>query len=166
MVYFFSRRADNLSDKVKVKVMPAWRALFDVLSQNRQAEEYQKISSSLLVWLELIDKIDAEVLSWVKESVKHVGKIPGYGLTLSCFIKALLKHVPKTPRAVGEIYIEIPQRVVWDLQAEEDEIIETIRILYNNGQKKNADKICNCFAEVGIDFLRPVYEEGYNNEKL
>ena len=167
MVYFFSRRTDNPSDKVKVRVRPVWRALFEVLFQNRGAEEYQRILSSLLVWLELIDEIDAEVLSWVKESVKHIGKVRGYGLTLSRFIKALLKHVPKTPRAVGEIYMEIPQRVVSDLQAEEDQIIETIRILYNNGQTKNADKICNCFAKVGINFLKPVYEEGYNNnEKL
>ena len=29
MVYFFARRADSLSDKVKVKVIPAWRALFE-----------------------------------------------------------------------------------------------------------------------------------------
>ena len=140
MVYFFSRRADNLSDKVKVKVMPAWRALFQVLFQNRGAEEYQRILSSLLVWLELIDKIDAEVLSWVKESVKHIAKVPGYGLTLSRFIKALLKHAPKTPGAVEEVYLEIPQRIMWDLQVEADDIKETVRILYNKGHKDIAEE--------------------------
>ena len=159
VVYFFSRRADNLSDKVKVKVVPAWRALFQVLFQNRGAEEYQRILSSLLVWLELIDKIEAEVLSWVKESVKHIGKVPGYGLTLSRFIKALLKHAPKTPGAVEEVYLEIPQRIMWDLQVEADDIKETVRILYNEGHKDIADKICNRFGKAGVDFLRPVYEE-------
>ena len=159
VVYFFSRRADNLSDKVKVKVVPAWRALFQVLFQNRGAEEYQRILSSLLVWLELIDKIEAEVLSWVKESVKHIGKVPGYGLTLSRFIKALLKHAPKTPEAVEEVYLEIPQRIMWDLQVEADDIKETVRILYNEGHKGIADKICNRFGKAGVDFLRPVYEE-------
>ena len=159
MVYFFSRRADNLSNKVKVKVMPAWRALFQVLFQNRGAEEYQRILSSLLVWLELIHKIDAEVLSWVKESVKHIGKAPGYGLTLSRFIKALLKHAPKTPGAVEEVYLEIPQRIMWDLQVEADDMKETVRILYKKGHKDIADKICNRFGEAGVDFLRSVYEE-------
>ncbi len=159
MVYFFSRRATNLSDKVRVKVMPAWRALFQVLFQNRGGEEYQRILSSLLVWLELIDKIDAEVLSWVKESVKHIGKIPGYGLILSRFIKALLKHAPKTPGAVGEVYLKIPPRIMWDLQVEADDIKETVRILYNAGHKETANQICNRFVEAGVDFLRAVYKE-------
>ena len=159
VVYFFSQRADNLSDKVKVKVIPAWRALFQVLFQNRAAEEYQRISSSLLVWLELIDKIDAEVLSWVKESVKHIGKVPGYGLILSRFIKALLKHAPKTPGAVGEVYLKIPPRIMWDLQVEADDIKETVRILYNERHKGIADEICDQFGKAGVDFLRAVYEE-------
>lgn len=159
MVYFFSRRADNLSDKVKVKVIPAWRALFQVLFQNRGAEEYQRILSSLLVWLELIDKIDAEVLSWVKESVKHIGKVPGYGLTLSRFIKALLKHAPKTPGAVEEVYLQIPQRIMWDLQVEADDIKETVRILYKKGCNATAEAICERFAKAGFLFLRAVREE-------
>ena len=159
MVYFFSRRADNLSDKVKVKVIPAWRAVFQVLFQNRGAEEYQRILSSLLVWLELIDKIDAEVLSWVKESVKHIGKSPGYGLILSRFIKALLKHAPKTPQAVEEVYLEIPQRIMWDLQVEADDIKETVRILYEKGCNATAEAICEQFAKAGVLFLRSVREE-------
>ena len=159
VVYFFSRRADKLSDKVKAKVMPAWRALFQVLFQNRGAEEYQRILSSLLVWLELIDKIDAEVLSWAKESVKHVGKVPGYGLTLSRFIKALLKHAPKTPGAVGEVYLKIPPRIMWNLQVEADDIKETVRILYNKGHNGIADEICDQFGKAGVDFLRTVYKE-------
>ena len=159
MVYFFSRRADNLSDKVKVKVMPAWRALFQVLFQNRGAEEYQRILSSLLVWLELIDKIDVEVLSWLKESVKHIGKSPGYGLTLSRFIKALLKHAPKTPGAVEEVYLEIPQRIMSDLHVEADDVKETVRILYKKGCNATAEAICEQFAKAGVLFLRYVREE-------
>ena len=51
VVYFFSRRADNLSDKVKVKVIPAWRALFEVLSQHSNEVVYQNVLVSLLGWL-------------------------------------------------------------------------------------------------------------------
>ena len=159
MVYFFSQRADNLSDKVKVKVIPAWRALFEVLSQYRNEPAYQNVLVSLLGWLGLIDKIDAEVLTWVKASISDIGKVPSYGLTLSRFIKALRKHALKTPEAVGKIYMEIPQRIMWDLQVEADDIKETVRILYNQGQKANADNICNYFVESGSEFLRPIYEE-------
>ena len=159
VVYFFSRRADNLSEKVKAKVMPAWRALFQVLSENKTVAAYQEVSCPLLGWLGLVDTIDTEVLGWVKGSIEDIDKVPGYGMVLSRFIKALLKHAPKTPKAVGEIYLQIPQRIVWDLQVEADGIKETVRVLYNKAHKDIADKICNQFGSAGVDFLRTVYEE-------
>ena len=159
MVYFFARRADNLSDKVKVKVMPAWRVLFQVLSENRDVTTYQQVSCPLLGWLGLVDTIDAEVLDWVKDSIEDIDKVPGYGMVLLRFIKALRKHAPKTPEAVGEIYMEIPQRIIWDLQTEEDDIVKTVQILYNDSHKETADAICERFAEAGVLFLRSVREE-------
>ena len=159
MVYFFARRADNLSDKVKVKVMPAWRVLFQVLSENRDVTTYQQVSCPLLGWLGLVDTIDAEVLDWVKGSIEDIDKVPGYGMVLLRFIKALRKHVPKTPEAVGEIYMKIPQRIMSDLPTEEDDIIKTVRILYHGGHKATADAICERFAEAGVLFLRSVREE-------
>ena len=159
MVYFFSRRADNLSDKVKVKVIPAWRALFQVLSENMTVGTYQEVSCPLLGWLGLVDTIDTEVLGWVKGSIEDIDKVPGYGMVLSRLIKALLRHAPKTSEAVGEIYLKIPQRIVWDLQVEADDIKETVRILYNKGHKDIADKICNRFGSAGVDFLRTVYQD-------
>lgn len=159
VVYFFSQQRDNLPNKVKAKVMPAWRALFEVLSKNSDVEAYQKVSSHLLEWLGLIDRIDTEVLGWVTESTKYIGKTPGYGLTLSRFIKALRKHALKTPEMIEEIYLEIPQRIMWDLQVEKDDIVETVRTLYNKGYTDIAGAICNRFGETGVDFLRPIYEE-------
>ena len=160
MVYFFSRRADNLSEKVKIKVIPAWRALFEVLSQHSNEIAYQKILSPLSGWLGLIDKIDTEVLGWVKASIKYIDKLPGYALTLSNVIKALQKHVLITPEKVGEIYLKIPEREMWFLgQTQKDEVEETIRILYKKGHKGIADAICNRFGEAGVNCLRSVYEE-------
>ncbi|MDE0323672.1 MAG: hypothetical protein OXN27_07085 [Candidatus Poribacteria bacterium] len=157
MVYFFSGRADNPSDKVKVKVIPAWRALFQVLSENTTVATYQEVSCPLLGWLGLVDTIDTEVLGWVKGSIENIDKVPGYYMVLSRFIKALRKHVLKTPQSVVEIYLAIPQRVIRHLETEEDEINETVRILYNAGHKEIANQICNRFVEAGVDFLRAVY---------
>ena len=159
IVYFFSRRADNLSDKVKAKVIPAWRALFKVLSQHNDEAEYQRVLSSLSQWTGLIDEIDDEVLAWIKMSINYLDKVPGYGLTLARFIKALRKHASKTPVPVGEIYMEISKQLMWDLQVEMDDITETVRILYKEGHRNIADEICNRFGKAGIDFLRAVYEE-------
>ena len=159
VVYFFSRRTDNLSDKMKAKVMPAWRALFKVLSQHSDEAAHQNVLVSLSGWLGLIDKIDTEVLTWVKTSISDIGKVPNYGLTLSRLIKALQRHAAKTPETVGKIYLKIPQRVMWDLQVEKDDIIKTVRILYKTGHNDIANEICNQFAKARIDFLKPVYEE-------
>ena len=160
MVYFFSRRADNLSEKVKMKVIPAWRALFEVLSQHSNEVAYQKILSPLSGWLGLIDKIDTEVLGWVKASIKYIDKLPGYALTLSNVIKALQKHVLVTPEKVGEIYLRIPESELWFLeQTQKNEVEETVRTLYTEGHKATAKLICERFAKAGALFLRSVHEE-------
>ncbi|RKU22560.1 hypothetical protein C6500_03400 [Candidatus Poribacteria bacterium] len=160
MVYFFARRADNLSDKVKVKVIPAWRALFGVLSQRSNEVAYQKILSPLSGWLELIDKIDDEILVWVRVSIKYIDKLPGYALTLSNVIKALQQHVLITPKKVGKIYLEIPESELWFIeQTQRSEVGETIRILYEKGHKDIADDICNRFGEAGANFLGDLYVE-------
>ena len=170
VVHFFLERGDKLREnnepekvkayeQVKAKIKPAWGVLFEELSKNSELVEYQEVLGPLSGWLGLIDTIDVEVLSWMKESIRHINKPSGYYITISRVIKALLKHVSKTPEAVAEIYLKIPQRVLTDLQTEEDEISETVRILYNNGYKDIADTICNRFGKAGVNFLRSVYAE-------
>ena len=160
LVYFFSRRKDNLSEKVKDKVIPTWHALFAVLSQHSEEKEYQAVLSPLSMWLGLIDEIDDEVLTWIKVSMNYLDKVPGYAFTLSRVIEALQKHVLSTPEKVGKIYLKIPTREMWFLgQTKKDEVEETVRILYKKGYKDTADEICNRFGKAGVDFLRFVYEE-------
>ena len=160
VVYFFSRRTDNLSEKVKVKVVPAWRALFGILSQHSEKKEYQAVLSPLSMWLGLIDKIDDEVRAWIKVSMNYLDKVPGYAFTLSSVIEALQKHVLITPEKVGKIYLEIPKNGIRFLgQTQKSEVEATIRILYKKGHKDIADAICNRFGKAGADFLKSVYEE-------
>ena len=158
MVYFFSRRADNLSEKMKVKVMPAWRALFKVLSQHSNKAAYQNVLVSLLGWLGLIDKMDAEVLTWVKLSTKYIDR-SSQPVNLELFVQALLKKAPGMPKEIGEIYLGIPANVLSRLWPGTPEITQTVQIVYDKQHKKIADAICNRFAEAGFDFLRELYEE-------
>ena len=158
MVYFFSRRSDNLSEKMKVKVIPAWRALFKVLSQHSNKAAYQNVLVSLLGWLGLIDKMDAEVLTWVKLSTKYINR-SSQPVNLELFVQALLKKAPRMPKEVGEIYLGIPANVLSRLWPGTPEITQTVQIVYDKQHKKIADAICNRFAEAGFDFLRELYEE-------
>ena len=157
VVHFFWKQQDDTSDKVKSKVRPAWRALIKVLSPNSAKAEYQEILSSLSNWLELIDKIDAETLEWLKLSAKYVER----GFDSASFVEALREHVPQTPKAVGVLYLEMLNNEVYPDYPPTD-IQETIHILYNQGHKEDADEICNLYAAAGFDFLRSLYEEYQN----
>ena len=172
VIHFFLREGEVLShstkpekvkayEKLKIKVIPAWRALFDIFSQHKEEREYQTVLSHLSGWLGLIDEIDDEVLTWVKVSINYLDKAQGYAITLSKVIEALQKHVLITPEKVGEIYLEIPKDGIRFLgQTQKSEVEATIQILYKKGYKDIADKICsNRFGEAGFDFLRPVYGE-------
>ena len=157
VVHFFWRQRYNTPDKVKSKVMPAWRALIEVVSPNSSEAEYQEILGSLSGWLGLVDKIDEETLEWLKLSAKHVER----RFNSASFVKTLREHVPQTPKEVGEIYLEMLNNEVYPDYAPTD-IQETIRILYNHGYKEDADEICNLYAAAGFDFLRSLYEEYQN----
>ena len=161
LVHFFSRRRYDTPDKVKSKVKPAWRALIEVLDPNSSETEYQEILSSLSVWLELIDKIDAEALKWLKLSAKYVER----GFDSASFVEVLREHVAQTPKEVGVIYLEMLNNNIYPDYAPTD-IQEIIHTLYNQGYKKEASKICNLYAKADInslrplvDLLRPLYEK-------
>ena len=171
VIHFFFKEGEVLShstkpekikayEKLKIKVIPAWRALFKILSRNSTEVAYQRILSPLSAWLGLVDEIDTEILESVKASIKYIDKVPGYGMTLSRVIEALLRHVLITPRKVGEIYLEIPKSEMWYLQGvKKGDIEKTVRILYEKGHKDIANDICNHFAKEGINFLKPIYQE-------
>lgn len=171
VVHFFLREGETLSqssdsekikayEKVKAKVRPAWHALFKILSQNSDEVAYQRILSPLSAWVGLVDEIDTEILESLKASIKYIDKVPGYGMTLSRVIEALLRHVLITPQKVGKIYLAIPKSEMWYLQGvKKGDIEKTVCILYEKGHKDIADKICNRFGKAGADFLKSVYEE-------
>lgn len=157
LIHFFWRQRDNLPEEMKAKVRPAWRALFEALSQKSDIAEYQDVLSRLSGWVALVDKIDAEVLKWLKRSTKYIK-----GLRDSAFfVEDLLKHVHKTPKEVGDIYLEMLTHNVYPYH-DQEHIQEIVRVLYNTGYKEVADHICNLYGKAGFDFLRSLYDENQN----
>ena len=157
LIHFFWRQRENLPSKAKTKVMLTWCALFEMLSQKSDIVEYQEVLSRLSGWVALVDRIDEEVLKWLKLSARYIKRFSDSAF----FVEALREHVPQTPKEVGEIYLEMLNNKIYPAYPPTD-IEETIRILYNQGYKEDADEICNLYAAAGFDFLRSLYEEYQN----
>ena len=157
LVHFFWRQRNNLPPKVKAKVMPTWRALYKSLSQKDGIEKYGEVLSRLSGWVALVDKIDAEVLEWLKMSTQYIT-----GLTDSAFfVEELLPHVTKTSAEVGDIYLGMLRHNIYPYHNQEH-IQQIVRVLYSTGHKDIADRICNLYGEAGFDFLRSLYDENQN----
>ena len=157
LVHFFWRQRDNLSQKMKAKVVPAWRALFEVLSQKDDVVKYEEVLSKLSGWVALVDTIDEEVLKWLKMSTQHIRSLTDSAF----FVEELLPHATKTPVEVGDIYLGMLTHNVYPYH-DQEHIAGIIRALYNTGHKQVADQICNLYGEAGFDFLRSLYDENQN----
>ena len=157
LIHFFWRQRDNLSEKIRAKVRPTWRALYESLSQKDDIGKYGEVLSKLTGWVALVDTIDAEVLKWLKMSTQHIS-----GLTDSAFfVEDLLPHATKTPAEVGNIYLGMLSHNIYPYH-DQEHIQEIIRALYRTEHKEVADRICNLYGEAGFDFLRSLYDENQN----
>ena len=162
IVDFCWDQRDNLSEEDKAKVRAAWRVMFKTLSQNKDEEVhsdkrvYPNVLDKLSKWVIFIDHIDEEALEWLKLSVRHVT------WDIRILIEALSTHASETPREVGIIYLELSKKGIGEILSpflDQNEVIETLRTLYEAGYKKTADQICVQFAENGLNFLKPLYNE-------
>ena len=157
LIHFFWKKRDNLPEQLKPKVVPTWRALYQSLSQKDDVEKYREVLSRLSGWVALVDRIDAEVLKWLKMSTQYIR-----GLTDSAFfVEELLPHATKTPTEVGEIYLGMLTHNVYPYH-DQEHIQEIVRVLYSTGHKEIADRICNLYGKAGFDFLRSLYDENQN----
>ena len=157
LVHFFWRQRDNLPEKMKAKVRPTWRALYESISQKDDIGKYEEVLSKLSGWVALVDTIDAEVLKWLKMSTQHIR-----GLTDSAFfVEELLPHATKTPAEVGDIYLGTLMHNVYPYHPQEH-IQGIVQVLYSTRHKEVADRICNLYGEAGFDFLRSLFDENQN----
>jgi len=158
IVNFFWLLRDKLTDNIKSKVKPLWKKLYELGKQNEESQEYKNLFSNLSEWLSLIDEIDDEIYVWLKISAKYVD----IGFNIHFFIENLMQHASKTPKKVGEIYLEMLQAGIYPYY-EQEQIQNIVRTLYENKEKEIADKICNLYGEKGYLFLKDICKK-YNNK--
>ena len=103
-----------------------------------------------------MDKIDVEVLDWLKLAAKSLKR---HDTTF--FVEALRLHASKTPAEVGKLYLGMLADDVYPYHDQTD-IKETVRVLYRAGHKQIANRICNLYGEAGFDFLRALYDEHHD----
>ena len=158
IVDFFWLLRDELTDNIKSKVKPLWKKLYELSKQYKESQEYKKLFSNLSKWLSLIDEIDDEAYGWLKISAKYVDM----DFNILFFIENLMQHASKTPKKVGEIYLEMLKAGIYPYY-EQEQTQNIVRSLYENKEKEIADKICNLYGEKGYLFLKDIYKK-YNKK--
>jgi len=158
LVNFFRRASirDSLTEELKVKIVPLWEKLVQVLEQSENDPKIQEVLASLSNWITLIDELDQRKVDLLKASISYMKA----DYRLAFFIENLLKHVDKTPDEVGEIVLEMLNAGLF-VTIEEKNLQHLVRRLYEQERKDIADKICYLYARKGIFFLKEVYDE-YN----
>ncbi|MFA5252289.1 MAG: hypothetical protein WC454_06875, partial [Phycisphaerae bacterium] len=151
--FLWSVNDEEPRKKVKEKIKPLWKKLFEFLERKQDDRAYKAVISELHRWLDIIDEIDDEITQWVKLTAKYIN------VSFSDFELAenLAKHVAKNPKNVGEIYIEMLNGGAYP-DYEQENVKTIVECLYSSGFKEYADTICNMYGEVGLYFLRGIYE--------
>jgi hypothetical protein len=161
MVSFLGRlEGDEPRRKLKDRIKPLWKALFELLAPKQEQPEYQRLIAGLYLWLGVVDKIDGDIQEWAALTARYIrAQYHDTGL-----VEELAKHVDKTPAEVGDIYIEMLDARAYP-DYDEEHIKQIVRSLYERNCKQQANTICNMYAEVGYHFLRELYEE-YNKPDI
>jgi hypothetical protein len=145
-------------EKLEGRIKQIWGALYSILVKEQGNQEYQKVAAQLYSWLGLIQEIDEEIKDWMKLTAKYI-HIHWYEYGL---VEELARHVEKTPQYVGEIYIEMLNAGAYAYpDYKKEDTIKIVETLYQKGQKKLANTICNTYGEAGSYFLRDTYQK-YN----
>lgn len=144
---------DEPRRKLKARIKPLWKAMFERLREKQQEPEYQRIISELHLWLGVVDEIDDGVKEWSLLTAKYIRAQWGE----SGLVEQLAKHVDGSPKEVAEIYLAMLAAKVYP-DYDQNHIKAIVQSLYQHDCKEQADAICNMYGEVGDYSLRPLYE--------
>ena len=152
VVRFVKMFRENLTEKVKQKIKPLWKRIFNMISENEEKPEFRNISVELIDWLNLVDKIDEDIFNWLKFSVKYIDQYnPGW------IYRKFYKYIDKNPEKIGKLILEMLKYKVPAIY-ETGDIEKTIESLYSKNQKEIANEICNIYGKNGYYFLKKTFK--------
>ncbi len=159
-----SRRRENIAniaDKVKLLL----RRLYDIAIKREQELEYQKLLAKLSNVVFLINRIDKEILEWLKISIKHFNDSSKAFPPLE-ILEYMLGKVKGNPKEIASIFLYLTKKGIYFTYKKED-VQKLVETLYEKGEKETANMICNLygimFSQYGNEnFLFEIYKK-YNN---
>ncbi|OGU55969.1 MAG: hypothetical protein A2X64_08845 [Ignavibacteria bacterium GWF2_33_9] len=153
LINFFWMQRDSITEKIKNKVKPLWKQLFFRFKNENENKEYFKVIAESSKFIYLADEIDEDIFTWLKFAARHINNNFHYPF----FIEQLLKHVDNTPKAVGDLFIEMLNNGFFP-EYKIEYIIEIISKININNFGELAVKICNLYLLNGVEFVRPIYD--------
>jgi len=155
VVRFVEMFRGNLTEKVKQKIKPLWKRIFNIIFENEEKSEFQNIAVELIDWLNLVDKIDKDIFNWLKLSVKYIDQYnPGW------VYRKFYKHIEKNPEKIGKLVLEMLKYKV-PVPYDIEDIIKVVEVLHSKNQKEIANEICNIYGENEYYFLKETFKK-YN----
>jgi hypothetical protein len=140
----------NITEDVRTKILSLWKKIYEVFGEDNSSAS-QAIFSTLSKWFVFIDAIDEEILPYLKLTAKYTEKNHN-----SYFIvEELERIVQNSPKFVGELYIEMLTNDIFPSYKQE-QIENTVELLYKLGENENAKMICNLYRKKGIYFLNEI----------
>jgi hypothetical protein len=163
--FFWMQRAilnerSEENEKMRGKIIEFWRLTYDVYKgkgDGSLTKEDKKILSSISKLAVFLPRIEIESYNWLMLSAPYVQE----DFNSPFFVEYLneLKNrgnKGETAKYIGEIYLKMLETITPDY--DEKNIRSIVEFLYDAGETKNADKICNIYGSREQEFLRDIYE--------
>ncbi|MDP3110707.1 MAG: hypothetical protein Q8M71_01215, partial [Thermodesulfovibrionales bacterium] len=148
------------SKKIVEKVISFWKWIYENKYKIKLKEDIstddKKILSAIGKLTIFLPHINEEYSQWLLLAAPYANED-----FHSSFIVEYLDNFDDTQSIgyVGKICLKMLEHFIADFRQEH--IRSIVEKLYNNGQKDDADTICNTYGMKGYEFLRDLYEQ-YN----
>lgn len=140
----------NIKKEDSSKIFTLWQKIYEVYKEDT-SKDAQAIFSTLSKWFVFIETINDEILPYLQLTAKYTEKNHN-----SYFIVEELERLVKdNPKYVGLLYIEMLNNGVYPTYKQE-QIQNTIELLYQLNEQENALIICNLYKKRGIYFLNEI----------
>lgn len=162
------KEAKETTEDAKQRILAFWKWTYEQKDSigAMLGDKYPPFLDKLATMTILLDKIDDDAEKWLLLSAPHINQ----NRNASFFIEYLTKFEdPESIKRIGRIFRKILEHSNPTFRQEEIELI--VRRIYDKGDRRDANAICNAYGSKGIYdskgilFLRPLWEE-YQNKQV
>jgi hypothetical protein len=150
---FFSPSGANLPESQKIKIVPLWKKLIDVIIPKAGKPEFQEVLVSLNNWINLLDKLDNQAAEILYKLVKFLK----YDYQAKFLLDGLQRFVDTQPKLVGNVLLELTSSGLY-VAYKNKEMISLVKSIYEKGEKNTGNQVCNLYREKGLFYLEELYD--------